>query len=68
MKYHSIFAHWAFDEIKEGKKVYALDRQTKTVAVVNEMTVDTATALLKSASENSDRYEFWVEEEETENA
>ena len=69
MKYNSIYAYWVMDEIKNDKSVYVLDRKTKTVAVVNEMTVDRAIAVLNSAEEDSKRYEFWCEEtEENENA
>lgn len=69
MKYRSFSAYWVMDEVKNGKVVYVLDKKRKTVEVVNEMAFETATTLLKSASENSDRYEFWVEEEEeTKNA
>ena len=69
MRYKSIYAFWVIDEIKNDNTVYVLDRVTKTVATVNDMPVDKAIAVLKSAEENSDRYEFWYEEtEENENA
>lgn len=68
MKYRSFYAHWAMDEVEKGNTVYVLDRQTRTVKTFNEMTVSKATAVLKSAEEDCTRYEFWVEEEENENA
>ena len=69
MKYRDFYAFWAIDEVKKGNTVYVLDRQTKTVEVLNEMTVDKAMAVINSAEEDSKRYEFWVEEtEENENA
>jgi IS30 family transposase len=64
MKYRSFYAHWAMDEVEKGNIVYVLDRQTRTVETFNELTVGKATAVLKSAEEDSKRYEFWVEEEE----
>jgi hypothetical protein len=68
MKYREFSAYWVMDEVKKGERVYVLDRQTKTVEVVNEMTVDKAMAVINSAEADSKRYEFWTEKEETENA
>jgi hypothetical protein len=68
MKYRDFFAYWVMDEVKNGNTVYVLDRQTKTVEVVNEMTVDKAMAVINSAEADAKRYEFWCEEEENENA
>lgn len=64
MKYRDFGAYWVMDEVKKGERVYVLDRQTKAVEVVNEMTVDKAMAVINSAEKDSKRYEFWVEEEE----
>ena len=64
MKYRDFYAHWAIDEVKKGNTVYVLDRQTKTVEVFNEMTVDKAMAVVNSADKYADRYEFWTEEKE----
>ena len=67
MKYRDFYAFWVIDEVKKGERVYVLDRQTKTVEVVNEMTVDKAAAVINSAVVDSNRYAFWCEEtEETE--
>lgn len=66
MKYRDFYACWAMDEVKKGKTVYVLDRQTKTVEVVNEMTVDKAMAVINSAETDFTRYEFWTEEKEEE--
>jgi hypothetical protein len=68
MKYVSVYSYWLFEEIKKGKKVYALDRRLKKVSLVNDLTADQLIAVMHSAEEESDRYEFWYEEEETENA
>lgn len=64
MKYRTFSAYWVFDEIKAGKTVCVLDRKLREVFFVNSMTVDRMIAVLNSAEENSDRYEFWTEEEE----
>lgn len=66
MKYRECSAYWVTDEVKKGKTVYVLDRQAKTVEVVNEMTFDKAMAVIDSAEADSGRYEFWYEVEETE--
>ena len=68
MKYRTFYAYWVMDEVKSGNVVYALDRELKQVFIINEMTVDSATAVLNGAEADSKRYEFWVEEtEEKEN-
>jgi hypothetical protein len=67
MKYVSVAAYWVIDEIKDGKNVFAFDRQTRSVKLVNEMTVNDSLAMLRNAEKDSGRYEFWYEEEEVEN-
>jgi hypothetical protein len=69
MKYRDIYACWVLTEVENGVVVSVLDRELRTVKTVNEMTVDRAVAVIKSAEENRDRYVFWaVEEEVVENA
>ena len=68
MKYSNVYNCWLFDEIKNGKKVYALDRKLRKVVLVNELTADQLVAVMHSADEETTRYEFWTEEEEKENA
>ena len=68
MKYSNVYSCWIFDEIKNGKKVYALDRKLRKVVLVNELTVDQLVAVIHSDEEETTRYEFWTEEEEKENA
>lgn len=68
MKYRDIYACWVLTEVENGVVVSVLDRELRTVKTVNEMTVDRAVAVIKSAEKNRDRYVFWaVEEEENEN-
>lgn len=64
MKYDIFSSYWVIDRIKSGKRVLVLDRKAKSIDVVNDMTVDKMLAVLNSAKEDSDRYEFWTEEEE----
>ena len=66
MKYLSVYYYWLFDEVKSGKKVYALDRKLRKVSVVNDLTIDQLVAVMNSAEEESTRYEFWYEEKVTE--
>ena len=68
MKYKDLYGFQVMSEIEKGKTVYFLDRKARAVNVVNELTVNDAMALIKSADECRDRFEFWVEEEENENA
>lgn len=64
MKYSNVYSHWLFDEIKSGKKVYALDRKFRKVVLVNELTADQLVAVMHSDKEEPTRYEFWYEETE----
>ena len=69
MKYTTIYHFLALDEIKRGKTVRVLDRRLLTVCTLNELSVNACVAVLNSAAEDTDRYEFWYEEtEENENA
>jgi hypothetical protein len=63
MNYKSVYAYWLFDEIKSGKKVYALDRKFRKVSLVNDLTIDQVVAVINSAEAEPSRYEFWYEEE-----
>lgn len=69
MKYRTVYACWVINELKDGKTVYALDRRLRKVFTLNDMEVNAAIALINSAEEDSNRYDFWYEEtEENENA
>ena len=69
MKYISVYSCWLFDEIKDGKIVFALDRGLKKVSLVNDLTADMLVAVMNSAEAEPTRYEFWYEQkEEKENA
>lgn len=66
MNYKSVYSCWLFDEVKSGKKVYALDRKFKKVSLVNDLTIDQLVAVINSDEAETSRYEFWYEEEVTE--
>lgn len=66
MKFINVSSYWLFDEVKKGKKVYALDRKLKKVVLVNDLTIDQLVAVMNSADEEHTRYEFWYEEKVTE--
>lgn len=69
MWYEDIYSWRIFDYMKKGTKVYALDRKTRTVSTVNDITVSEAFDLVSCAKNESDRFVFWIErtEEEEEN-
>lgn len=64
-KFKVIYPWEALDEIKEGKTVFMLDRETQTVECVNDMTVDTLAQVLMIGNEKN-RFDFWMEEKEDE--
>lgn len=68
MKYAIIY-HWnVLEEIEDGNRVYALDRDNNNVYDVNELKVKDAIELIKIDEENDTRIEFWKEvKEENEN-
>lgn len=66
MKYISVSSYWLFDEIKNGKIVFALDRGLKKVSLVNDLTADMLVAVMNSADKEPTRYEFWYEVTEEE--
>lgn len=66
MKFKEISSYWLFDEVKSGKRVYALDRKLRKVSVVNDLTIDQLVAVMNSADEEYTRYDFWYEEKVTE--
>lgn len=64
MKFKEISSYWLFDEVKSGKRIYALDRKLRKISVVNDLSVDLLVAVMNSADEECSRYEFWYEEAE----
>lgn len=62
MNYSTVSPWWVIDEIKNGKKVYVLDRKLKKIATVNDASVQDVITVTESKENN--RYEFWYEESE----
>ena len=58
-KYESIYSFNVFDEIKNGERVYAVDRKLAEVFVVNSMDMDCFATLLHRVDADKDRYLFW---------
>ncbi len=66
MKYTIVYPWMVIDEIRDGKKIFVLDRKLKNISYVNDASIED---VLRATSETErDRYEFWYEEEENENA
>lgn len=61
-KYNSVWACNVFDRIKDGKKVFVLDKKKRSVLLVNEMSVSNALAMTRSKEQG--RFEFWYVEDE----
>ncbi len=64
MKYTTVYHFLVLDEIKCGKTIYALDRYLREIIFINSLTVDKVIAVLNSADEDPNRYEFWYDETE----
>lgn len=67
MKYKTIWSWQLMDKIMEGEKVYMVDKQKGMVLRVGEVPVNYLVIALK-ADEKAQRFEFWVEEEEAQDA
>lgn len=63
-KYEEIYSFNVFEEVKKGKKVYAVDRMLVEVFDVNSLDVDCFATLLARADIDKDRYLFWIVEED----
>lgn len=65
MKFRHLYAWHVMPQMEKGEKVYVLDRKAREVSVVNDMMVSEAVELIKLADgDESDRFDFWIEEEE----
>lgn len=67
--YTKVYPCWVIDEIESGSEVFVLDKSTRSIATVNDMTVRTALAIIEDAGKcENGRYEFWyVKMEEEKN-
>ena len=59
-KYNTIYSFNVIDSIREGKKVYMLDRES---ALVYEAANVKACTLIQAIDDDTYRFEFWVAEE-----
>lgn len=57
--YKIIYSYEVFRKIGEGEQVYVLDRQSKSVALINDMSVREAISIMNG---DTQRYEFWISE------
>lgn len=60
--YKTIFTFEVFEKINDGEQVYVLDRQNKSVALLNDMDAQSAVKIVNEKSKEG-RYEFWYEKE-----
>ena len=67
MKYTTVYPWMVIDEIRQGKKIFVLDRKLKSISIVNDASIEDVVRAIDSADTERDRYEFWYEEEENEN-
>lgn len=59
--YENVYSFNVFDKISEGKKVFVTDRHNKSVALLNDMDVQSAIKIVNAKS--GGRYDFWIYEE-----
>ena len=62
MKYKSVYSFWLFDDIKSGKRIYALDKKLKKIVLVNDLPAEQLVAVMNSDEAEPTRNEFWYEE------
>ena len=60
--YKSIYRWKVFENINDGKQVFMLDRQNQSVALINDMDVQSAVKIV-DGKDNENRYDFWICEE-----
>ena len=60
MKYITVYHFSAMDEVKEGNKVYFLDKKAKFVGCLNDAPLEAALTVIRKAKEG-DRFVFWKE-------
>ena len=59
MNYKTIYSFEVFGKVNEGYQVFVLDRQNKSVALINDMDVRSAVKIV-NAENKASRYEFWI--------
>lgn len=64
--YKTIYLFEVIDKVKEGKCVYVADRQEHKIDLANTMAIGDLTAIMVDENK-SNRFIFWIEEDEDEN-
>jgi hypothetical protein len=63
-EYKEVYAFEVVRAIKEGEKVYALDKQDYSVKLLNDEKISVVLELIENVREDkSDRYLLWTEKE-----
>lgn len=60
--YKNIYSFDVLGKIKDGNQVYVLDRQNQSVALLNDMDVQSAVKIV-NAENRTGRFDFWIVEE-----
>jgi hypothetical protein len=66
MKHRSIYTFEVLDRIIGGDDVYVVDKKYKVLAKVSDLKIEEFAEIQKQHKEESTRFEFWVDEDETE--
>lgn len=65
MKFKTVYHFSVMDEVKEGNKVYFLDKKAKVVGCFNDAPLECALTVISKAKEDDERFVCWKEIEET---
>jgi hypothetical protein len=69
-KYVKVYSFSVLDKIKEGEKVYCIDKEECTITLANLLSAEKLLDIIKDCEKDGifDRYEFYyIEEGEAEN-
>ena len=61
-KYRKVYSFDVLDKIKEGHRVFVIDREEKKVSTVNWIDVEEYITIV---ADETERYDFWIEVEES---
>lgn len=64
-KYIIIYSWQVIDTLTPGTEVWMLDREKKSVVLLNELSMSEFASIISDANA-SEKYEFWYEEEDDE--
>lgn len=66
LAFETVYQFDVFDKIKAGKTVYMLDKEYRTIDIVNDLPIGNIAPIL-SKKDEAKRYDFWIERKEEEN-